>query len=45
MQYVCNNQSAKFYSLALIFSTLCIAHNETFHENYQEGASDPLFTL
>ena len=30
MQYVCNNQSAKFYSLVLIFSTLCIADDVTF---------------
>ena len=29
-QYVCYDQSAKFYSLILIFSTLCIIHDLIF---------------
>ena len=30
MRYVCNDQSTKFYSLILIFSTLCVIHNLVF---------------
>ena len=29
-QYVCYDQSAKFYSLILIFSTLCVVHDLIF---------------
>ena len=30
MQYVCYDQRAKFYSLILIFSTLCVVHDKRY---------------